>query len=166
VDDPTSRPVRTHEPAGYDCPFCRLQRGHVDEHNHPADVVAVTPTAFARISPKWWPSNPGAALVIPREHHENLYGLPPDIGHGVWDLVQQVAVAMRTAYECEGVSIRQHNEPAGNQDVWHLHVHVFPRHPGDALYERHREARWVGQEERAEYAETLAAALQAPRDFS
>ena len=95
--------------------------------------------------------------MIPREHHENLYAVPPDIGHAVWDLVQQVAVAMRTAYACEGVSTRQHNEPAGDQDVWHLHVHVFPRHRDDSLYERNSEASWVGPEERAEYAETLAA---------
>ena len=128
--------------------------------------MAVTDLAFARISPKWWPANPGAALVIPREHHENLYAVPPDIGHAVWDLVQQVAVAMRTAYACEGVSTRQHNEPAGDQDVWHLHVHVFPRHRDDSLYERNSEASWVGPEERAEYAETLAAHLRSPRNFT
>lgn len=156
----------SHEPVGYDCPFCRMQRGVPNERNQPADVVAVTQHAFARISPKWWPANPGAALVIPREHHENLYTLPPDTGHAVWDLVQQVAVAMRDNYDCEGVSIRQHNEPAGNQDVWHLHVHVFPRHRGDSLFERNSEARWVDPEERAEYAETLAAHLRAPRDFT
>ncbi len=32
------------------------------------------------------------------------------------------------------VSTRQHNEPAGYQDAWHHHVHVFPRYPGDNLY--------------------------------
>jgi hypothetical protein len=31
---------------------------------------------------------------------------------------------MRDTHDCEGVSIRQHNEPAGNQDVWHLPVHL------------------------------------------
>ena len=144
-------PVTTwsHQPETYDCPFCGIQRGVFDQHSRPGDVVAVTDLAFTRISPKWWPANPGAALVIPREHHENLYAVPPDIGHAVWDLVQQVAVAMRTAYACEGVSTRQHNEPAGDQDVWHLHVHVFPRHRDDSLYERNSEASWVGPEERA-----------------
>lgn len=157
--------MRTHEPDAYQCPFCRLQDGLHDEHNQPRDVVAVTEHAFARISPKWWPANPGAVLVIPRAHHENLYDLPSDIGHGVWDLVQQVAVAMRATYGCEGISTRQHNEPAGNQDVWHLHVHVFPRYPGDDLYEQHRTVRWVPPEERAPHADRLAAALDLPRHF-
>jgi histidine triad (HIT) family protein len=156
----------SHQPGGYACPFCALQRGLVSEHNQPGDVVAVTDLAFAVISPKWWPDNPGAALVAPREHHESIYDLPAVAGHGVWDLVQEVAVAMRTAYDCEGISIRQHNEPAGDQDVWHLHVHVFPRHHGDRLYERHRDARWVDARERATYADALAARLSAPRWFT
>lgn len=157
--------MHSHEPAGYDCPFCRLQRGVHDEHNQPADVVAVTDLAFARVSPKWWPDNPGAALVVPRTHHESLYDLPTEVGHAVWDLTQQVAVAMREAYDCDGVSTRQHNEPAGDQDVWHLHVHVFARFAGDRLYERHRDTRWAPPAERAPYAERLAAALGLPRRF-
>lgn len=155
----------SHEPPGYDCPFCRLQQGIHDEHNQPDDVVAVTEHAYARISPKWWPANPGAALVVPRAHHENLYDIPSEVGHAVWDLTQRVAVAMRATYDCAGTSTRQHNEPAGNQDVWHLHVHVFPRHDDDRLYEQHRSTRWVTAQEREPYADTLAAALHLPRAF-
>jgi histidine triad (HIT) family protein len=158
--------VWTHEPSGYDCPFCRMQAGSGgDQHNHPDDVVAVTPLAFARVAPKWWPGNPGSALVIPRAHHENLYAIPADVGHAVWDLTQRVARAMRSTYDCDGVSTRQHNEPAGNQDVWHLHVHVFPRHDDDRLYGRHEETRWVAVEERAPYAARLAGELGLPRTF-
>jgi histidine triad (HIT) family protein len=109
--------------------------------------------------------NRGAVLVIPREHHENLYDLPPAAGHAVWDLTQRVAVAMRAAYSCDGTSTRQHNEPAGGQDVWHLHVHVFARYVGDRLHERHQESHWVDAAERAEYADRLAAALGLPRTF-
>jgi histidine triad (HIT) family protein len=52
----------------------------------------------------------------------------------VHDLVREVATAMRAAYGCRGITVRQNNEPAGNQTVWHYHVHVFPRHPGDDLH--------------------------------
>lgn len=157
---------RTHEPDYYDCPFCLLQQGIHNEHNQPGDVVAVTEHAYARVAPKWWPGNAGAALVIPRAHHENLYDIPAEVGHAVWDLTQQVAVAMRTSYGCEGISTRQHNEPSGNQDVWHLHVHVFPRFADDRLYEQHRRARWVGPGERGPWAERLASALGASRCFT
>ncbi len=157
--------MHTHEPDDYDCPFCRMQQGLHNERNQPFDVVAVTELAFARISPRWWPDNPGAALVIPRAHHENLYDLPSEVGHAVWDLTRQVAAAMRQAYACAGISTRQHNEPAGGQDVWHLHVHVFPRHEDDRLYERHGENRWASPEEREPYADRLATALGLPRTF-
>ena len=152
----------THEPDGYDCPFCRLQRVIFDERNMPSDIVAVTELAFARIAPKWWPGNPGAVLVIPRVHVENIYSLPPADGHAVWDLTQQVAIGMRSAYGSQGTSIRQHNEPAGDQDVWHLHVHVFPRYEDDHLYRRHEDSRWIGSSARELYARKLRDGLGMP----
>ena len=32
------------------------------------------------------------------------------------------------------VTVRQNNEPAGGQDVWHLHTHVIPRYIGDGMH--------------------------------
>jgi histidine triad (HIT) family protein len=156
----------SHEPAGYSCPFCRLQRGEYNERNQPGDVVAVSERAYTRIAPKWWPGNPGAVLVIPRTHVENIYMLCAEDGSAVWDLTQRVAVAIRSAYGCPGTSIRQHNEPAGNQDVWHLHVHVFPRYSDDALYQRHEEARWIDPVEREPYATEVREVMEMPTRFS
>nr|WP_306238238.1 HIT domain-containing protein [Ornithinimicrobium sp. HY1745] len=156
----------THEPAGYKCPFCRLQTGVFDDRNQISDVVAVTDRAYARIAPKWWPANAGGALVIPRRHVENLYEMEPEDGHGVWDLTQQVAQAMRLSYACEGISTRQHNEPAGDQDVWHLHIHVLPRFSDDRLYQRHLDARWIHVEERRPFADRLRSTLQLPTSFA
>lgn len=55
--------------------------------------------------------------------------------------------------------MRQHNEPDGNQDVWHFHVHVFPRYAGDNLYTNHENKRFVSLAERKVYADRLKAAL-------
>lgn len=158
--------MRSHAPSGYACPFCLLQAGVFNDRNQASDVVAVTERAYARIAPKWWPRNPGGALVIPRRHVENLYEVEPDDGHAVWDLTQQVARAMRSSYDCSGVSIRQHNEPAGGQDVWHLHVHVFPRFKDDDLYRQHLDARWVTMDERRPFADVLRTSLQLPTSFA
>ncbi|MFD2793224.1 HIT family protein [Promicromonospora vindobonensis] len=156
----------SHGSPDYQCPFCLLQRDVFDERNQPADVVGVNDLAYARIAPKWWPANPGAALVVPRVHHENLYDVPDDVGHAVWDLTRGVAVAMKEAYRCDGVSTRQHNEPAGDQDVWHLHVHVFPRYEGDQLYLRHLDAVYVPAVDREPYAERLRESLGLPTVFT
>ena len=65
---------------------------------------------------------------------------------------------MKAAYSCDGVSIRQHNEPAGNQDVWHYHLHVFPRYAGDGLYGSQKEL--LPEKERAAYAQKLKVQLK------
>jgi histidine triad (HIT) family protein len=144
-----------HEPPDYHCPFCVLVAGGANAINGPDDIVRRTPLALALISPRWWPNNHGHVLVIPTEHHEHLYDLPAAWGHAVHDLVQEIAVAMRRTYGCTGTSTRQHNEPAGNQDVWHYHVHVFPRYPDDDLYAARPYAAFVTAAQRRPFAERL-----------
>ncbi|GLZ78174.1 hypothetical protein Afil01_29810 [Actinorhabdospora filicis] len=150
----------THEPPGYQCPFCVLIAGGDTGLTGQADVLRRTEGATAIMSPHWWPRNPGHALVVPNEHHENLYALPAEAGYAVMNLVREVAVAMREVLDgCQGVTTRQNNEPAGNQDVWHLHTHVVPRYPGDRLYREGRIA-LVATEARLAYARRLRAALK------
>src|ERR1043165_894251 len=105
-----------HEPDGYDCPFCTLAAGGEDEVRSQRGIVCRTEDALALISARWWPNNKGHVLVVPTAHHEDLYDLPARYGHAVHDLVQRLAIAIRSSYGCQGVSTRQHNEPAGNQD--------------------------------------------------
>jgi histidine triad (HIT) family protein len=130
------------------------------------DVVYRDTETTAFVGAKWWVNNPGHALVIPNEHFENLYDVPDDVLGAVYATVRRVALAMKDAYGCNGISTRQHNEPAGNQDVFHLHVHVFPRWRDDELYEHHHETRWPPPEERAPYAEKLRDALASLRELS
>ncbi len=68
-------------------------------------------------------------------------------------LTQKISLAIKTLYDCDGISTRQHNEPAGNQDVWHYHLHVFPRYADDHLYKS--QSAFMPAEERAEYANLL-----------
>ena len=55
-------------------------------------------------------------------------------GCEIHETARRIALALKDAYSCDGISTRQHNEPGGNQEVWHYHVHVFPRYAGDGLY--------------------------------
>lgn len=145
----------SHEPTGYRCPFCDLLAGNNDGITAPEDIVRRTDDAAAFIAPRWWPNNLGHALVVPTTHYENLYTIPAHAYRAVGDLVREVAIAVRETYDCDGVSTRQHNEPAGYQDVWHLHVHVFPRYEGDELYESRARPGWATAAERQVYAKRL-----------
>lgn len=152
----------SHPPAGYRCPFCAFVAGGETPANTRGDVVFEDEAVLAFVSPRWWPNNPGHAIVIPKAHHENLCDFPDDLLAMVAVVAKRLAVAMTAAYGCAGTSLRQHNEPAGGQDVFHFHLHVFPRYEGDNLYGRHGEHRFAAAEERRPYAKKLRAALGGP----
>ncbi|HEU5348088.1 MAG TPA: HIT family protein [Ktedonobacterales bacterium] len=129
-----------------------------DEHNwihHENDLVYQDELVTAFVAPHWWPNNKGHVIIIPNDHYENLYELPRLYLHRVHDIAQAIALTFKHVYRCHGVSTRQHNEPAGNQDVWHYHLHVFPRYDGDNLYLTRRSREVVPPEERRTYAEKL-----------
>ena len=120
----------SHQPEDYDCPFCGLAAGRLD-----ADcVVYRTDDAFAVVALHQNTTNYGNILVVPNVHVENLYVFPLSLSESLMRLVRAVALALKEHTGCQGISIRQHNEPAGSQDVWHLHVHVTPRYTGDEFY--------------------------------
>ena len=143
------------------CPFCALLARAPMEAPLPQDVVAERERAVAFIAPRWWPRNRGHVLVVPRTHVADLYVVERTDHHGVVDLVQEVAVAMRATYGCSGVSTRQHNEPDGGQDVFHLHVHVFPRFADDGLYGSDPLPGFATPDERRPFARLLRGALAA-----
>lgn len=145
----------THEPENYSCPFCKLINGEEDKINKRIFVVYEDKNTLAYIAPKWWINNPGNVLVVPKLHTENIYTIPDEILSDVYKTVKKIAIAIKETYPSDGISTRQHNEPAGNQDVWHLHVHVFPRYKDDELYLNHKQQRWVTDEERLPYAKKL-----------
>lgn len=131
-----------HAPDDYDCPFCRVVRGEASRRNRPDHVVHRDALTTALVAPKWWRAAPGHILVVPNDHVENLYDLSDELAGAVLTTARAMALTLKRLDGCEGTSLRQHNEPGGNQDVWHLHVHVFPRTRGDRLYERHAEVWW------------------------
>jgi len=145
----------SHAPEGYICPFCLVAEGIENENvlTKQSDIIYRDEYITAFICAGWWENNKGHVLIIPNRHFENLYELPSEYSAKIHDFEKRVAIAMKQEYKCDGISSRQHNEPAGNQDVWHYHLHVFPRYKNDNLYGMDRRATTV--EERAVYAEML-----------
>lgn len=123
-------PIR-HAPDGYDCPFCSLARGEANRFTNQDDLVYREDDVIAFMSLHWFRSTPSHVLVTPVAHIENVYAMPDELGTPIQRAVGKVARAMKVAYGCTGISIAQNNEPDGNQDAWHYHVHVFPRFPND-----------------------------------
>ena len=151
--------VLRHAPPGYDCPFCAVVRGEDAPWTVQSDVVWRADETTAWVNPRWWANNAGHVLVVPNRHVENLFEVDGDLAATIHDAARRLALALKLAYGCDGISTRQHNEPGGDQEVWHYHLHVFPRWPGDDLYGS--EHRLTTLEERRPYVERLRAALAA-----
>jgi histidine triad (HIT) family protein len=146
-----------HAPDRYNCPFCLIAGGGANHLTTQDDVVYRDEAATAFVPCAGWPNNPGHVIIIPNTHIENIYEMPQELAGHIHDIARQVALAFKTTYRCDGTSTRQHNEPAGNQDVFHYHVHVFPRYTGDDLYRLDRV--WTSADERRPYVLLLRAAL-------
>ena len=135
------------------CIFCRILRGEV-----PASIIIETAqaVAFADINQP----TPGHVLVIPRAHIENIYNLDAQTGAEVFNLTMDVAKAVKRALQPDGLDLFQANERAGQQSVFHFHIHIIARYAGDR--DRIRFA-WddnlAPKSELDELAETIRAAM-------
>jgi histidine triad (HIT) family protein len=77
-----------------------------------------------------FPQSPGHTLVIPKLAATNILTFPAEAFGGYMGAVQTVARAVHIGLEAEGLSLMQFNGSAGGQSVFHLHVHIIPRHDG------------------------------------
>jgi histidine triad (HIT) family protein len=149
--------VTRFAPPGYDCLFCKVVRGEKHEEllSRPEDVFYRDEQVVGFVSTHWFPNNEGHALIIPASHYESIFDLPPEVAGHIHALSQKVAHAFLEVYNCEGISTRQHNGSAGYQEIFHYHLHVFPRYHGDNLYLTSNNRFYSDPVKRATYAKLL-----------
>jgi histidine triad (HIT) family protein len=107
------------------CIFCKILANQV-----PSNIVYHDEhcTAFLDIHP----INAGHLLVIPNAHSSFLSGLEPDTGAQMFRVAQRMAQALRSGVvPCDGVNLFLADGKVAGQEVFHVHLHVFPRLAGD-----------------------------------
>jgi len=106
--------------------FAKILRGELPCYKVYEDDKAL---AFLDIMPR----AAGHTLVLPKAPARNLLDVDPaDLAH-VMQVAQKIAKASMKVFGADGITIQQFNESAGGQVVFHLHVHVIPRHEGVAM---------------------------------
>jgi histidine triad (HIT) family protein len=79
------------------------------------------------------PRTPGHTLVIPKAPARNILDISPEDFAHVARGSRIIARAAMQAFQADGITVQQFSEAAGGQVVFHLHMHVMPRHDGIAL---------------------------------
>ena len=79
------------------------------------------------------PRSPGHTLVIPKAPARNILDVSPEDFAHVARGAHKIAAAAMKAFKADGITVQQFSEAAGGQVVFHLHMHVMPRHNGVAL---------------------------------
>ncbi len=111
------------------CVFCEIAAKQVDRDL----TVYEDDYVFAQVSLHQKMGNHGHVLVIPKRHVENIYELSDELNAPLMKAIRTVSIAVKNAFSAEGVMIRQNNERAAGQDVFHLHFHVIPRFKNDGF---------------------------------
>ena len=106
--------------------FAKILRGEVPSHKVYEDEATL-------VIMDVMPQADGHVLVIPKAPSRNLLDADPATLGALMAVVQKVAVAVKAAFGADGVVVKQFNEGAAGQTVFHLHVHVIPRKEGTEL---------------------------------
>jgi histidine triad (HIT) family protein len=108
------------------CIFCKIIAGQIPSFKLHEDANTL---AFLDINP----TNPGHALVIPKNHAPNLIASDDaDLGR-VMATVRKVAAAVDKTLSPHGINLLQANGPGAAQSVFHFHMHIVPRAKDDGL---------------------------------
>ncbi len=107
-----------------ECTFCRIIRSEIDAAVVFEDEVSL---AFLEVRPLF----PGHTLLVPKDHHETLMDLPPELVEPLFKNAQILARAVEQSMQAEGIFTAINNRVS--QSVPHLHVHIVPRRKGDGL---------------------------------
>ena len=115
-------------PFGSDnCVFCAIVAGAA-----PASVVYDDAEILAFMDIR--PVSPGHLLVIPKRHAPFLADLDEQLGARMFAIGMRLAGALRASgLRCEGIKLFLADGEAAFQEVFHVHLHVFPGFAGDCF---------------------------------
>ncbi len=107
-----------------DCIFCKLANGIIPTNSiyEDEDFNVILDAA---------PATKGHALILPKEHADNLYELPEETAAKVLVLAKKLATKMTEKLGCDGFNIVQNNGTVAGQTVFHFHMHLIPRYNND-----------------------------------
>lgn len=106
------------------CIFCKIANGEIPSKTLYEDDDF-------RVILDLSPATRGHALILPKEHADNLFELPQTDAAKVLVVAKKIAAAMKEKLGCDGLNLVQNNGEAAGQTVSHFHLHIIPRYAND-----------------------------------
>ena len=107
-----------------DCIFCKLANGDIPTNSIYED------DRFNVIL-DLGPATKGHALIIPKDHADNLFELPDDTAAEAMKLAKKLGSKLVEELGAQGLNLVQNNGEVAGQTVKHFHLHLIPRYDGD-----------------------------------
>lgn len=104
-----------------DCIFCKLANGDIPTNSiyEDGDFKVILDAS---------PATRGHALILPKQHYDNLFEIDDDTAEKVLPLAKRIITKMKDALSCDGVNVLQNNGEVAGQTVFHFHMHLIPRY--------------------------------------
>ena len=107
-----------------DCIFCKIANGEIPS-------ATVYEDSICRVILDVNPANKGHALIIPKEHFDNIYSMDAETAAKIFTIATEVAKAQKAELNPDGLNILQNNGEAAGQTGFHFHMHLVPRYIKD-----------------------------------
>ena len=131
-----------------DCVFCQIVAGTT-----PSWKVHETEHAYAFLDIN--PVNEYHTLVIPKMHFVNVLDAPVEEIHHVMAALKHVVNRYHNELGIENIEVVSCAGEAAQQDVFHMHFHIVPRHSGDG-----QDTHWTTHPEMVDRFDDLLARLK------
>ena len=107
-----------------ECIFCKLANGEFPTNSiYEDDLFNVILDVG--------PATKGHALILPKEHAENLFDLPEETASAAMILAKKLGKRIVDRLGADGLNVVQNNGEAAGQTVKHFHLHLIPRYKND-----------------------------------
>lgn len=101
------------------------------------------------------PANKYHTLIIPKNHYENIFDIPEDELIEFIKVVKKVVDLYKDKLGIKNIQIFNSSGSEAQQDVFHIHFHIVPRHDGDG-----QDVVWKTHPEYSEDFESLLQKIQ------
>lgn len=103
------------------CIFCKIIAGEIPSNTiyEDEDFKVIMDIA---------PATKGHALILPKNHFDNIYDIDPEVLAKAVKVAQKVIKHATKVLGCEGYNLLQNNGEVAGQTVFHFHMHLIPRY--------------------------------------